>query len=240
MANDFLHAVVTGGTGALGIGVVGLLVRNGWRVTIPLYKEDELDGFPLREESRVGTAVAGDLADEAQAVRFFREEVSGPVHASIHLAGGFAMASLEKTSAAELERMLRMNAVSAYLCCREAARRLRENDPDERGVRGRIVNVAAGPGVAPERGAGVSAYTISKAAVAAMTQALAAELRPDGIWVNAVAPSIIDTPANRAAMPEADHARWATPEDLARTIAYLASPENAVVTGGLVPVGGHT
>jgi NAD(P)-dependent dehydrogenase (short-subunit alcohol dehydrogenase family) len=128
--------------------------------------------------------------------------------------------------------MLNMNFVSCYLCCRAAVRGFAAG--------GRIVNVAARPGLEPRLGAGMAAYAASKAAVAAFTQALAAEVAVRNILVNAIAPSIIDTPANRAAMPKADHAVWPKPEEIAATIAFLASPENKVTTGGVVPVPGRT
>jgi len=84
----------------------------------------------------------------------------------------------------------------------------------------------------------MTAYTASKSAVAALTQALAQELTDERIWVNAVAPSILDTPANRAAMPEADHSRWVSPVDLAQVITFLASPHNRVTRGAVIPVYG--
>ncbi len=84
------------------------------------------------------------------------------------------------------------------------------------------------------------AYSTSKAGVASLTQCLAEELAPDGIWVNAVVPSIMDTPANRAAMPGADHSAWPSVGDVAHTIAFLASPDNAVTRGALVPVYGRS
>src|SRR6185436_2025652 len=104
---------------------------------------------------------------------------------------------------------------------------------------GRIVNVAARPALEPRSGAGMAAYVASKAAVAALTQALAAELAPRRILVNAIAPSIIDTPANRAAMPDADHASWPTPAEIAATILFLASADNQVTSGAIVPVYGR-
>ena len=106
------------------------------------------------------------------------------------------------------------------------------------GVGGRIVNVAARPGLEWRTGAGMAAYAASKAAVAALTVALAEEVAKDGILVNAVAPSIMDTPTNRAAMPKADHAAWPKVEEVAATVLFLAAPENKVTRGALVPVYG--
>ena len=103
---------------------------------------------------------------------------------------------------------------------------------------GRLVNVAARPALVPTPG--LSAYAASKAAVAAMTQSLAEELKREGIWVNAVVPSTMDTPANRAAMPSADFAAWPSVDDVAETIAFLASPRNRSTRGALVPVYGRS
>jgi NAD(P)-dependent dehydrogenase (short-subunit alcohol dehydrogenase family) len=104
---------------------------------------------------------------------------------------------------------------------------------------GRIVNVAARPALEWRMGVGMTAYTATKAAVAALTVALAEEVAKNGILVNAIAPSIIDTPANRTAMPKADHSAWPKPDEIARTIAFLASPENQVTRGAIVPVYGR-
>ena len=144
------------------------------------------------------------------------------------------MGAVADTDKAALLAMLNMNFVSCHLCCRAALAQLRGTPA------GRIVNVAARPGIEPRLGAGMAAYAASKAAVAAFTQALAAEVAGRGILVNAVAPSIIDTPANRAAMPKADHAAWPKPEEIAATIGFLASPANRVTTGAVVPVPGRT
>ena len=103
---------------------------------------------------------------------------------------------------------------------------------------GRIVNVTARPGLEWRTGAGMVAYTATKAAVAALTVALAQEVVKDGILVNAIAPSTIDTPANRKSMPDADHAAWPKPEEIAQTILFLASPANQVTRGAIVPVYG--
>jgi NAD(P)-dependent dehydrogenase (short-subunit alcohol dehydrogenase family) len=125
--------------------------------------------------------------------------------------------------------MFETNSVTTFLCCREAVRKIRATRGN---AGGRIVNVAAQPAVIPT--AGLCAYAASKAAVANLTQSLAVELAPERIWVNAVIPSIMDTPANRAAMPNADFS------DVAATITFLASPQNAVTRGGLAPVWGQS
>ena len=106
------------------------------------------------------------------------------------------------------------------------------------GAGGRIVNVATRPALEWRAGAGMVAYVASKAALAAMTVALGEEVVGNGILVNAVAPSTMDTPANRQAMPKADHDAWIKVEDVAATILFLASPENRVTRGAVVPVYG--
>ncbi|HVY40710.1 MAG TPA: SDR family NAD(P)-dependent oxidoreductase [Polyangia bacterium] len=200
--------VVTGAAGGLGPAVVAALKARGAACHTPSRKEL-------------------DLTDEAAVARYY-EGLSG-LWASIHVAGGFAMAPLADTSLQAFEGQWRLNTVTAFLAGREAARRIAKTGPA-----GRIVNV--GSRVVLEPPAQKVAYAAAKAAVAALTRSMAAELRPAGILVNAVLPDTIDTPANRAAMPDADRAGWTPPEAIAETIAWLASPANTTVTGALIPV----
>ncbi len=231
------HVVVTGGTGALGWATVRRLVELGATCHLPVLGEGTAPVLDGAEAKRVRLEPGVDLTDEATVTSFYRE-LPG-LWASLHVAGGFAMAPVVETSRADLEGQLRMNAVTAFLCCREAVARMRLNPAVAEG-RGRIVNVAARPALEPRSGAGMVAYTMAKAAVAALTEALAEEVCGDGIWVNAVVPSIMDTPANRRAMPGADHASWPSVADVAATAVFLASPGNAVTRGGLVPVYGKS
>lgn len=206
------NVVVTGGRGALGKGVVSALEARGASVIVA----------PDPPEL--------DLTSEAAATKFFAE--LPPLWASIHLVGGFAMKPLVETSYADFEKQWKLNTVTCFLSCREAVRAMRKT-----GGGGRIVNVAARPVIAPV--AGMSAYVAGKAGVASLTEALAVELVADRILVNAVLPSIIDTPANRAAMPAADHAAWPKAQEIAEAIAFLASPENTLTSGALLPVFGR-
>lgn len=245
------HVIVTGGTGALGSAVVGRLLAAGSAVSVPCHQPEELKHFPHGGDERVRVMEGVDLTDESSVERFYRTVVErrGGLWASVHVAGGFAMSAAAETSRAAFLAQLHMNALTCFLCCREAVKAMTQHGfaqsgravaPQSGASGGRIVNVASRPGVIPELGAGMVAYTAGKAAVAAMTQALAAEVAKDWILVNAVAPSIMDTPANRAAMPKADHAAWPKVEEVAETIVFLASPGNAVTRGALVPVYGRS
>ncbi len=225
------HVVVTGGAGALGTALVEGLIEAGAICHVPCFDEAEAQRFRLRERPQVKLIVIGNLADEKNVAALY--DGIAPLWASIHLAGGFAAGPLRETSTATLRQQIDMNLVSCLLCCRAAM-----NAMTGRG--GRIVNVAARAALEWRTGAGMAAYTASKAAVAALTAALAEEVAKDGILVNAVAPSIMDTPANRKAMPKADFDLWPKVEEVAATILFLASPENRVTRGAVVPVYGRS
>ena len=233
MGTDFAGktVVVTGGTGALGEALVARLVEGGAKCYVPARDEKSVERSRYRNHPQVTLVPGVDLTSESQVAGLYEKIPS--LWASIHVAGGFAMSPLAKTSLDDFHAMMNINAVTCFLCCREAVKRIRAG-----GGGGRIVNVAARPALVPT--GGMIAYTASKAAVAAITTGLAEELAADRIWVNAVVPSIMDTPANRAAMPKADYAKWPKVEEVADTIVFLASPQNAVTRGGLVPVYGQS
>ncbi|MGH6769395.1 MAG: SDR family NAD(P)-dependent oxidoreductase [Xanthobacteraceae bacterium] len=227
------HIVVTGGTGALGTAVVRALVEDGASCHVPYIDAREAEGFALRGHRNVMLVSVSNLADEAAVARLY--DGVPKLWASIHLAGGFAMSPVAQTAKADLIQQLDMNFVTAFLCCRAAV-----NAMTRAGEGGRIVNVAARPALEWRSGSGIAAYAASKAAVAALTVALAEEVAKTGILVNAVAPSVMDTRANRAAMPTADHAAWPKVEEVAASILFLASPENKVTRGAVVPVYGRS
>ena len=222
------HVVVTGGTGALGSAVVAA----GAQCHLPYRDEAEAARFAFRSHAQVKLVAAGDLADEATVARLYGAVPK--LWASIHIAGGFAFAPIAETGRSLLMSQIETNLVSCYLCCRAAAAAIRGS-----GAGGRIVNVAARAALEWRTGARMTAYTASKAAVAALTAALAEELAGEGILVNAVAPSIMDTAANRRSMPKADYETWPKVEEVASTILFLASPDNRVTRGAVVPVYGR-
>ena len=224
------HVAVCGGTGALGTATIELLLAHGAVCHVPVFAEAELARFPFSAHDRVHLTRGIDLTQEDGARAFFGGLPD--LWASLQLAGGFRAGALEDTTLADLRGQLELNLVTCFLACREAVRRFRAA-----GHGGRLVNVAARPAVTPTPG--LCAYAASKAAVANLTQSLAAELAEHRIWVNAVVPGVLDTPANRAAMPGADHAAWPSVGEVAETIVFLASPLNRSTSGALTPVYGR-
>ena len=220
------HVVVSGGTGALGRAVIEAFVAAGAVCHVPHRGAAPAD---LRAQmgDRLRLVAGVDLSDEAHVTRFYADLPA--LWASVHAAGGFAAAPATATTLADLRAQLDQNLVSAFLCSREAVRRMGA-------AGGRVVNVASRAALEPTGGS--LAYTIAKAGVVALTRALADEVKPTGILVNAVVPTIIDTPKNRVAMPSPPEvvARWSKPADIAATILWLASADNRLTTGAALPV----
>jgi len=224
--------VVTGGTGALGTAMVDVLIKAGAVCHVPYVNRSEAERFPFRDHPQVKLVADIELTEEAAVAKLYGGVPK--LWASIHIAGGFAMSPVADTTKSDLMKQVEMNFVTAFLCCRAAVTAMTAT-----GAGGRIVNVATRPALEWRAGAGMVAYTASKAAVAALTVALAEEVVKAGILVNAVAPSIIDTSSNRKGMPNADHEAWPKPEEVARTILFLASPGNKVTRGAVVSVFGQ-
>jgi NAD(P)-dependent dehydrogenase (short-subunit alcohol dehydrogenase family) len=230
---DERHGVlVTGGTGALGRAVVSHLLDTGHEVVATWIVEDERD----RLEADLGSAgslrlVEADLTD-ADAVGAAVAAAGSQLGAVVNLVGGYTGGhKVGETEPDELDRMVALNVRPLFLLARAAMPML----ADAGG--GAFVGVSARNALEP-RG-GDAAYAAAKAAVLNLIRSLAAEYRDAGVRANAILPSTIDTPANRAAMPKSDHSRWVAPEEIARVIGFLLSSDSAPTSGAAIPVYGR-
>ena len=224
--------IVTGGTGGLGSGVVTRLLDDGWRVVAPWVAEQELDRVKPREGLELTPADLFDPAAVAGVVTLAAADEHAPLRGLVNLVGGFAAGGrVHETAIEEFERQFTLNLRPTYLMTQAAVPRMLEAGG------GSIVCVGTRAAVQPFPGA--AGYISSKAAVIAFAQAVAAEYKDDGIRCNAILPSVIDTPANRASMPKADHSRWVTPPEIAGVIAHLLSQDSAPTSGAAVPVYGR-
>jgi NAD(P)-dependent dehydrogenase (short-subunit alcohol dehydrogenase family) len=225
-------AIVSGGTGALGRSVVSRLLTAGAHVVVPYAVPEEAAALEARLGAAAGarlTPVRVDVTDEAAFGGLVRRvlDAQGRVDVLVNGVGGFAGGDLASTPLVEWDRMLSLNLRSAVIGCRAVL------PPMTRAASGRIVNIAS-RAVLPPMG-GFTAYTVAKAGIVTLTQALAREVAR-GITVNAVAPSTMDTPANRHAMPDADRSTWVSTDAVAEVIAFLASDAAALVSGVTIPV----
>ena len=225
------HVVVTGGTGALGSAVVKAFADAGATCHIPAIEAAPPTGN-LPAGAPVNVVPNVNLSDEASVEAFFA--ALPPLHAVVNIAGGFAWAPIADSTAKVLQQQISMNLVSCALACRAAVANFRKG-----GTGGHIVNITARPALNPRQGANMTAYTASKAGVAAFTVALAEELKNEGISAIALAPSTIDTPANRKDMPTAKHDTWVKPSAIAELIVAHCSLSDTVNSGSLIPVYGR-
>jgi NAD(P)-dependent dehydrogenase (short-subunit alcohol dehydrogenase family) len=224
---DGKSIIVTGAFGVLGGAVVALLCERGAKVAA--IDVAPAPSHPLPAGAR---PLGGyDLADPADASRAVGASVAalGRLDGLINIAGGFAWETMADGSAETWDRLYRMNIATCANMCRAAI-------PHLAAAGGRIVNIGAGGAV--KAGAGMGAYAAAKGGVHRLTEALAEELKGK-VAVNAVLPSIIDTPLNRRDMPKADFAAWVAPRDLAEVIAFLVSDQAHAVTGALLAVNGR-
>ncbi|MFG2168523.1 SDR family NAD(P)-dependent oxidoreductase [Micromonospora chersina] len=240
--------LVTGGTGGLGGAVTAAFLTAGWRVVVP--EREGAGATPAAAGPvRVGRqlllgapdaalrpeAVVADLLDPdgaARAVAVAAAEPAAPLRAVVNLVGGYASGGLvHETPIEEFDRMLRINLRPTYLVTQAALPHLVEAGG------GAVVCVSARAALTPFSGA--AGYATAKAAVLAFANAVAVEYRQRGVRCNTVLPSVIDTPANRAAQPDADHGRWVPPAEIAGVIRFLASDESAPTSGASIPVYGR-
>jgi NAD(P)-dependent dehydrogenase (short-subunit alcohol dehydrogenase family) len=224
------HVVVTGGTGQLGAAVVRAFIEAGATCHIPAI-ESEPPTRNLPDSKQINIVPSIDLSNEASVDGFYAR--LPPLHAVVNIAGGFAYAPIADSPAKVLQQQLSMNVVSCALSCRAAVANFRKG-----GKGGHIVNISARPALNPRQGANMTAYTASKAAVAAFTVALAEELKNEDISVIALAPSTIDTPVNRKDMPNAKHDTWVKPAAIAELIVAHCSLSETINSGVVMPVYG--
>ena len=218
--------VVTGAFGVLGSAVAAAAARQGATLALIDYAAD---GPAPDGALKLGGVDLADPIQTEQAIARVVETLGG-LDALLNIAGGFVWQTLDDAAPA-WDRMYALNVTTALNASRAALPALKAS-PE-----GRIVNV--GSAAALKAGTGMGAYGAAKAGVHALTQSLAEELKSTSVTVNAVLPSIIDTPANRKDMPDADPTTWVAPGDLAQVILFLASPESRAMTGALTPVTGR-
>ena len=222
--------VVTGGFGVLGSTLGKYLLARGAHVALLDRSEApatllDTQGLLCLDGVDLTSAASAGVAFERVAAQW------GGIDGLVNVAGGFAWETVEEGQLETWDRLYQINLRTAVVSAQSALAHLLA------GKAGRIVNIGALASV--KASAGMGAYAASKAGVARFTEALAEELKDRGVTVNAVLPSIIDTPANRADMPDADSSRWVTPDALAAVVAFLLSDDAAAVTGALLPVSGR-
>jgi NAD(P)-dependent dehydrogenase (short-subunit alcohol dehydrogenase family) len=225
-------ALITGGTGGLGAAVTRAFLDAGWRVVVPVFAEGERERLDAHERLVLEPADLGDADATTAIARLAAADGDAPLRAVVNLVGGYAAAGrVHETPVDDFEDQLRLNLRPTYLVCHAAIPHLQAAGG------GAIVCVSSRAALKPF--AGAAGYIVAKAAVLAFVDALATEYRGDDIRVNAILPSVIDTPANRAAMPDADHGRWVAPEQIASVVRFLCEDGSGVVSGAHVPVYGR-
>ncbi len=225
-------AIVTGGTGGLGSAVATRLLDDGWRVVVPWIVERELERMGERDGLELVRADLFDADAVADVVAVAARSQEAPLRGVVNLVGGFAAGGrVHETPIDEFEKQFTLNLRPTYLVTQAALPELVSNGS------GSIVCVGTRAALRPFSGA--AGYISSKAAVIAFAQAVAVEYRDDGIRCNVILPSVIDTPANREAMPKADHDRWVKPSEIATVVAHLLTDEALPTSGAAIPVYGR-
>ncbi len=232
MAERDRTALVTGGTGGLGAAVVESFLAADWRVVVTWVDERERDRLAPREDLTLTEADLFDSDSVAGVVARARESSSAPLRAVVNLVGGFAMGGrVHETPIEEFEDQFRLNLRATYLVTQATLPHLVEAGG------GAVVCVSSRAARRPFSGA--AGYVASKAAVIAFVEAVATEYRDDGVRANAILPSMIDTPANRRSMPDADQSKWVRPEQVALVIRFLCSEDSYPTSGAAIPVYGR-
>lgn len=236
MPTQTRNVLITGGTGILGSAVTNAYIAQGDTVAVTYLFENEVERFK-RFNPDIGDRVPflfANVTEESEVqkcIEQFHASV-GQLDILVNIVGGFVGGIPATELAAERwDFMMELNLKSVFLCCKAALPEM-----TARGS-GKIVNVSARAGLKGE--AGMSAYCVSKGGVRTLTESLAAEVMDAGVNVNAIMPSVIDTPANRESMPEEDYHRWVSPADIAKVICFLTSDDAAVINGAAIPVYGR-
>lgn len=225
-------AIVTGGTGGLGAAVVARLRAEGWRAVVPWVAERELDRLPEGDDLALVRADLFEPASVAEVVAAATAHPGAPLRAVVNLVGGYAAGGrVHETPVEAFEAQFRLNLRPAYLVCQAALAPMIEAGG------GSIVCVSTRAALRPF--AGAAGYVSSKRALLGLVEALAVEYRDDGVRANAILPSVIDTPGNRASMPDADASKWVSPAEIARVIAFLVSDASTPTSGAAIPVYGR-
>lgn len=226
--------IITGGTGGLGSAVVTRLLDDGWRAVVPWIVERELERIGERPGLELIRADLFDPDAVAQVVALAASDSRAPLRGVVNLVGGFsAPGRVHETPVDEFEAQFRLNLRPTYVVSQAGITQMLANDPPGGAI------VCAGTRAALQPFPGAAGYIASKAAVIAFTHALAVEYKHDGIRANAILPSVIDTAANRAAMPNADHEKWVKPAQIAAVVAQLLGDDFAVTSGAAIPVYGR-
>jgi NAD(P)-dependent dehydrogenase (short-subunit alcohol dehydrogenase family) len=236
-------ALITGGTGGLGGAVTETLLRAGATVLVTyqaaaardalqerVAKAGLLDDDPARLEP-----VQVDVTDPSSIEACVRDAIArhGKIDILVTIVGGFLGGKdVSQLTPEEWQGMLNLNLTSTFLCCRAVLPHMIERNY------GRIVALSSRSAVLPARG--VSAYAVSKRGILTLIESIAEENHSRNVTANAVLPGTIDTPANRRDMPTAQHERWTKPEEIARVIAFLVSPEAGIINGASIPVYGRS
>jgi NAD(P)-dependent dehydrogenase (short-subunit alcohol dehydrogenase family) len=236
MTNQNCNVLITGGTGILGSAVTKAYLAQGDNVAVTYLFENEVERFKEfnPELSDKVPFLFANVTEEAEVQKSIQEFIAkfGRLDILVNIVGGF----VGGIPTAELEEdrwdfMMNLNLKSVFLCCKTAIPHMTAQGS------GKIINVSARAGLKGE--AGLSAYCVSKGGVRTLTESLAAEVMDSGVNVNAIMPSIMDTPANREAMPDEEHDRWVAPTDVAKVICFLTSDDATIINGAAIPVYGR-
>lgn len=227
------HLLITGGTGGLGSGVIAVALSQGAKLTLPYIHEKDVERLKSclsASDLQNVQFVPADLTDEASVISLIGSH--NRLDATIHLVGGFAMGATPDYSYADWRKDIELNLHTTFLVCKHSMRKMLQQDY------GRIVTI--GSRGAEQPAGQLAAYCASKAGVVALTKAIADETKGTGVTANVVLPSVIDTPANRAAMGEDQAEQWVKPQSLGEVICFLASEAAKDIRGAAIPVYGNT